>query len=426
METFEYHSEEVQDIIGKMPSWIISKGMMVIAIIIILTIGGAWFIKYPDVISAPVLISASVPPVKIIAQAEGRISSINVNDGQIVEKNQLIATIDNAANIDDIFYLKGIVELLDTTLNIETAIKNISINKRLQVGEIQPEYASLFQAISNYHFFSSNRYYSTKIGRIKKQKETGGQIEKIIDKRDSLLKEQVALEKWKDSINQVLLKDKVISNAEYNEIKKTFLSQKMVFNDNSNSKLQNEQLEREYEKSISDIKNQFQKDKIDVLESIRNNSKRIKGQIATWERQNLLRAPIEGKVIFFKIWKANQYVNYGEPIFVVLPSSQEYYFKAQLPLYKAGKVKPGQRALIKLNEYPYEEFGMLRAVVNKITAVALDSNYNVQFTIEDDFNTTRNKKIEIKPETTGVADIVTNDRNILQRIFDGVFGKIYK
>lgn len=120
---------------------------------------------------------------------------------------------------------------------------------------------------------------------------------------------------------------------------------------------------------------------------------KIKGEVANWEQQYVIRSPIAGRLSFFLVWKPNQYVNSSVPVFVVVPAAQQYEIRAQLPVYKAGKIKVGQRVLIKMQEYPYEEFGMLQARVKSISNVALDSFYTLQLELENGFKTTRNRTI---------------------------------
>ena len=111
---YNVHSEEVRDIVGRPPSWIVFRGNMVLGLIVLLLLAGAWFIKYPDIISAPVLISSYDPPVKIVAQSSGKILQFYAKDQDTVEANQIIAVIDNPANTKDMLNLKNMVEEIDT------------------------------------------------------------------------------------------------------------------------------------------------------------------------------------------------------------------------------------------------------------------------------------------------------------------------
>lgn len=418
------NSEEVQDIIGKAPSWIIYRGNIFIAILIFALLVGAWLIKYPDIITAPVTISSFDPPVKLVAQSSGKIGQFYVSDGDTIESNIIIAVIDNPANTRDMLYLKKVAETIDTTLNLKITIKEFQLPTSIQVGEIQADYAALFEAINKYNFLINNKFYQNKLNDINSQKNDNNRIKQNIEQSQEMLSDQLKIEYWKDSVNKSLLKDRVISLSEYNEFKKGYLNQNIKSSDNSTNLIQNSQQNKEYKKTISDIKQQYNIAENDLALSIKTEAKKIIGQIGNWEKQFVLKSPIAGKVILFKIRKTNQYVISGTPIFMVVPFAQVYETRVQLPLNKAGKVKPGQHVLIKLREYPFDEFGMLKAKVLNITNVALDSTYSVELKLENGFKTTRNRIIELRPEITGTADIIINDKNVLQRIFDGLYGKI--
>lgn len=56
IEDINFYSREVQDILGKMPSWIFRNGNAVVALLLMVLIAGSWFFKYPDIITAPVVI----------------------------------------------------------------------------------------------------------------------------------------------------------------------------------------------------------------------------------------------------------------------------------------------------------------------------------------------------------------------------------
>ncbi len=422
----ELHSEEIKDIIGRSPSWVIFRGNVCIAIIILLLLISAWVIKYPDIISAPVIISSYDPPIKIIAQSNGKILHFYANDGDHVGINKIVAVVDNPANTNDILELKNLVESIDTTIDIGNKIREIKLPQVVQLGEMQSDYAVLYEAISNYKFFLTSNYYLNKLTTINSQEENNNQIEITIKEKEKILNNQLKTEAWKDSVNKILLREKVIALSEYNEIRKSYLTQRINDVDNLNSLLQNKQQRKELQKSRSDVKQEYKTAEKDVILSIRSAAKRIKGQIGLWEKLYVLKSPAEGKLVFFGVRKANQYVHTGAQVFIVVPESKQYEIHVQLPLYKAGKVKKGQQVLIKMQEFPYEEFGMLKARIENISNVAIDSNYTVELKLENGFKTTRNKSIEGRPEISGTADIITNEKNILQRIFEGVYGRIYE
>ena len=58
----ELRSEEVQEIMGHVPHWILRWGITVIALVVAGLLAGSWFFRYPDTLSAPVTIMPSAHP----------------------------------------------------------------------------------------------------------------------------------------------------------------------------------------------------------------------------------------------------------------------------------------------------------------------------------------------------------------------------
>jgi len=59
IDDIDLHSKEVQDLMGRMPSWLIRNGIVMVILLLIVLVAGSWFFKFPDVITAPVLVTAT-------------------------------------------------------------------------------------------------------------------------------------------------------------------------------------------------------------------------------------------------------------------------------------------------------------------------------------------------------------------------------
>jgi len=60
IEEIELHSKEVQDLLGRVPSWLIRNGIIMIFLLLMVLGAGSWFFKYPDVVSAEVVVTAAI------------------------------------------------------------------------------------------------------------------------------------------------------------------------------------------------------------------------------------------------------------------------------------------------------------------------------------------------------------------------------
>nr|WKN34021.1 HlyD family efflux transporter periplasmic adaptor subunit [Tunicatimonas sp. TK19036] len=79
-------SDEIQDIIGQIPSWIIRWGMTAIAVVICILIFCSFYIRFPDTLLAEAFISAQEQPFKVSWFKDGpQEHVIYVKEGELVE-----------------------------------------------------------------------------------------------------------------------------------------------------------------------------------------------------------------------------------------------------------------------------------------------------------------------------------------------------
>lgn len=127
-------------------------------------------------------------------------------------------------------------------------------------------------------------------------------------------------------------------------------------------------------------------------------------------------SPIDGFIYFIKDYDKNEIVEKGEALFAVIPKNFNYsiYVKV-LPKY-TSYVKVGQKCFIKIEEYPYQTFGLLEGKVAKINNLFSDSSYTVNLSIGKRLITTKMTLIPDKDKYSIDASIVIRNRSLLDRI----------
>jgi hypothetical protein len=73
--------------------------------------------------------------------------------------------------------------------------------------------------------------------------------------------------------------------------------------------------------------------------------------------------------------------------------------------------------MIKLDNYPYNENGMLRGVVTNISTVPNKDTYAIDVDLNNGLTTSYNKTLLYKEEMKGKADIITKNISVMDRIF---------
>ncbi|MDZ7881251.1 MAG: HlyD family secretion protein [Saprospiraceae bacterium] len=76
------------------------------------------------------------------------------------------------------------------------------------------------------------------------------------------------------------------------------------------------------------------------------------------EQTYVIKAPTDGSLSYFSFWSENQNVKQGDELFTLIPKHQTGIIgKILLSTQRAGKLRIGQKALIKLDNYPFAELG---------------------------------------------------------------------
>ena len=419
----DIRSEEVQEIMGRMPSWIVRRGITLVGIIILGLFIGAYFFKYPDVITSRVIISSGNPPVKLVAKVSQPIQRILVQNNQQVQKDEVLCVLNNAANYEDVISLIPMVQQIDTTLDLAEVIRQSELPSGLRLGELQANYAELFQAVQDYRFFIKHNVYGATVSNLREQVAYNDLLNRELSVKDRMLKEQLELQHRRFAADSSLVSNKVISRQEYEASRKSMLDQQMNTEGNKSNIIQNSLQQTQYRKSITEVIQQQRSEENTLQQRLKDAASRFLGQYAQWEQNYILRSPTAGKVTFFRFWKENQFVQAGEGVMVVTPPTQEYVARGEIGIDRSGKIEAGQQVLIKLTAYPFEEYGMLRGRVASRSAVAMDSIFQVEITLDQGLKTNAGKMIPAQPQLYATGEIMTEDKSVLQRLFEKVYGK---
>ncbi|MDR2233711.1 MAG: HlyD family secretion protein, partial [Tannerella sp.] len=172
------------------------------------------------------------------------------------------------------------------------------------------------------------------------------------------------------------------------------------------------------EVNLLDLELQQAEKENQLLQQFRTNAEQLSNAINSWELAYCLASPIEGKVTFTKYWNENQYVSAGENVFTVVPDREdELLGRALLPLSRSGKVRTGQRVIIRFMNFPDQEFGIVNGTVRNISLVPSENNCYVEIALPAGLTTNYGKTLPVTYEMKASAEIVTEDLRLIERFF---------
>jgi len=152
--------------------------------------------------------------------------------------------------------------------------------------------------------------------------------------------------------------------------------------------------------------------------------------IRQWKQRYLFVAPFTGTLENLNFWHENDFLQAGTETFSVLPADNPLLGQVFLPSQGAGKVEVGQKVIIKLENYPYMEYGSVNGQVRSISmltnqaeAITRQNNmhtYLVTVDLPKRLTTNYGAALDFRYEIKGVAEIVTKRRRLLERLFDNL------
>jgi HlyD family secretion protein len=412
----ELRSEEFQEVLGSVPHWILRWGITVLAFVVVILLAGSAIIKYPDVIPAQIVLTGSTPPAILVAHASGKIKQMYVKDNQEIHTGDYLAVIDNPAQTGHIVILKNYL----THFDLDNTLFSLP-DKNLQLGALQPLFSSFYTTLFEYSEYKRLLYYPQKrkmtqerIVQYEKQYNTLLNQQQITDEQFVLIEKQFR----RDSV----LNTKGVISDEALETSKNAFLQSRLSRENMRSSLNNMQIQiGQLKESLLDTEQQ-DTEKLNSLQTqLQSLVSQLKTGIEEWELNYVLRSPMDGKITFSKYWIENQNVSAGEEVFAIVPdSTYRIIGKAMLPVASSGKVRTGQKVNIRLQNFPENEYGILRGVVRHVSLVPVQTGEMVYYAVEVDLPnqlvTTYRKELPSLPNMQGQADIVTEDISLLERL----------
>ena len=413
----EAHSEEIQELMGFIPSGVVRWGLTVLFTILMGIIIGSFIFRSPEVIIAPMVLTTKNPPVALLSKSTGKIDRLFVKDGQQLDAGAVVALINSPTKYADYLLLKKGLALVSGASSWDEKVLAINLPEQLTLGELQSGYSTFLKNRNNFIHYLNQNLIPQKIKLLKeqiaKQKEY---YQTQLRQREIQTKDLRLSEKsfFRDSL---LFRKQAISESEYEKARQTLLIQNSAsvgfdasLRNTESSILQIEgssvELQMQYEKELAQFR-------LDLDESKQN----LENLVNEWEQKYLVISPVKGKITYTTIWSENQEVKLGELIGTVIPAGESAIIaKAIIPTTGFGKIEIGQRVNIKLAGFPYMQFGMLKGHIRTISLVPDAKGYVAEIELEKGMTSSYKANLKFIQQMDGTAEIVTKDQRLIERV----------
>ncbi|CAM4413364.1 HlyD family secretion protein [Pedobacter westerhofensis] len=413
IEDEQLHSDDISTIITAVPKKILRIGTTVVVAVLSIMVIMAANIQYPDIIRTSLKVNSLNSPKSVLSRQNAKLVRILVANNQTVAINQALAYLESTANHQDILSLLHSLKSLRLALNSGDKVSMKLPGNNLNLGEIQSSYQLFYQSYLEFisttqggHYVRQKQFLINDLKEIEK-------LKKNINQQRSLQEKEILNADEQYKAYSKLMEKGVISRGEFKNEQNKYFSSKYPLHQSDAALINNTSSYYAKQKEILDLDNIIIQEKAKFLQSLNA----LITEIDAWTLKYILIAPIAGKVAFAGIIQENQNLNTNDAIFIINPGNTDFFGEIQVPQYNMGKIHAGQRVVIKMQSYPYEQYGLVRGRVSDISDVAVkDSVFIAKISLDRYENKTQDRKIILKNGMLGEADVITEESSILSRL----------
>ena len=340
----------------------------------------------------------------------GVIKKIMVEEGQVVSNKQILLELDTRAPKSKLMALNIVksqieADILLSKIQLGEKIntEDLTDNQKIKLISLKKEYDSRINAAQN------------AVDQAKFRKNSN--VEQINTINEVLKIREEVLNNLKG-----LTEIGGLSKVKYLKEKQEVIQLKGRLESARNDLKTSNSILREAENKLS---NTFAATKIDSATKIEENEKQL-AQIQNQINESKLtigyqeiKSPLDGLVFDLQPAAPGYVVNTNLPILKIVPID-DLVARVFVPNRDIGFLKKGQIAKVRVDAYPYNEFGEIKGVIESIGSDVLepDQNFNfyrfpVTLKLDNPFIIHKNKKLPLRTGMSLSANIVLRQRPVI-------------
>lgn len=417
------HNENITYLLQRRLSFMLRYGMAYLFMLGCMVLTSLYFIKVPDTLEGKFTLSSSNPPKSMVAKVNGRILKKRIEDKAEVQQGQILLIIESVANADEITLLENqlvtLKQLLDS--NRLDSLNMIGFEAWQQLGEIQQLYEQFKKSNNELCLALTNGQYTQEKQIIEKRLANLVLAYKNLIKQRPIYEREYAMscEAWQ--ADSILGKQKSITQTELRNTESSKLQRKLGLNNLEQNLLNNETALNDIQQQLLTLEKNIAQQKNLFIQSY----SLLKASIADWKNKYFIMAPFGGEVSFNRNIYEGLQVQAGEPLLYIVPKGSNRIAEIFIQQQNFGKLNKGQRAILKFDAYPFEEFGVVKGFVANVSNTPQEEKTNegvlnvflVQIATDSNLTTSYHKTILPRFGLTGTAAIALDNKSLLEKLF---------
>jgi hypothetical protein len=421
---FQLRSDEVEEVIGYVPGRLVRWGTGAASLVAAGMCVLAFVVHYPEVVHGRATVTTPDPPVRVVAPAGGEVQRLAVSDGDAVPADAYLAVLRSAADYRDVARVQAALDAMQPAVSGGAVPDGVSLPLNPVLGDAQSAYTALTQAAAAYRAFAGDGLYAARAAALDREANGYRAMRSALAARVRLLESGRALGLRERDRGRTLAAARVLSPADAERAEAEYVQTAQALEAGRGEAAANEVRIAQAERAALELRQARADEDVRLRLAVRAAYDGLRQALRAWEQRYVLRAPVAGRVSFFRPLQAGRYLAAAEPVLAVVPGGRRPAATVVLSAADAGRVRAGQRVVLRFDAYPADTYGTVEGRVERISLVPdrLDGGedhapaYLVSVSLPRGLAASGGRALDFRQEMQARADIVTGDLRVADRL----------
>ncbi|AJC49400.1 HlyD family type I secretion periplasmic adaptor subunit [Allofrancisella guangzhouensis] len=419
----------VLEVTDKPPHPLLRTVLYCLMFLIVFVVVWAYFCKIDIITAGQGKITPSGDVKTIQASEKGTVIKLNVDSGQIVKKGDVLVVLESEYTEADINKLKEDIQFYKLRISREQAFyRMLKSDLREQIPLDKLDYTPPSEITDKLDIEQSRQLlwqeWQSSIAKLMTLEATmdSKQKEKDISlNRTYQLEETIKIIKERLDAYSKLYEKKAVARMEYLDFREKYLN---TYYELETEKKKDLQIDAEIAEARSNLESFKSETYLKTLEKIRQDEKDLYTaeqelrKATTLNGKNTIKSPIDGIVHEMQIHTIGAVVTPAQVLMQIVPMDQKLEAEVYVKNEDIGYLRKGQTVEVKINTFPFAEYGVLDGAVEKISGDAIEDErlglvYKLVISLKNNTLHKGGEDYKIVPGMAVVAEVKTGTRRVL-------------
>ena len=381
-----------------------------------LAVGWSWFGQIEEIGHAKGQMVPKGDVFKVHPTAMGKVAILAVDEGQSVEENQIVAELETTIEANEVERLKEAlaadqIQLLQKEALLERIELEAGTQVEISAANIQAHEAAIAQ---------TEAYERIARQLLDQLAIDVGASQTRVERLQPYVDQGAISQEYFFSAEQTLRDHQQSMTRQQGELEQSVAEIVRLRAELDQKRSESVRAHHEIEQQAQRLLVEITQLKADITEK-----ERLLARAEAELSQRFLYAPVNGTVSSILVDNIGEVVQPGQTIAEITPEGAPLVLSAVLPDREAGFVEIGMPVQVKLDAYPFQEYGIISGQVTSISSDAtvdetLGAVYQLKVELERNHVEEDGQIISFKAGQTADADIVIRKRRLIDVLLDPI------